>query len=232
MSTNIAPESVAAEPGDRVIFSGVNSNNDTNVLVASLEQESVPAFHLTNTAMVDGTAILTRLAAKADISHTHEMTEVTGLTSALMGKASVSHTHSADDVMDGTTNKAYTAIEKTKLSGVAPEATANDTDANLKARTNHTGAQAIGTVTGLQAALDAKQMAIASGAHIADAATNAATNSPTNLNPVTTLLGGLTGEVNATNAKQNDLAAKYNDLAAKYNTLLDRMEAQSLLLAS
>ncbi len=84
---------------------------------------------------------------------------------------------------------------------------------------------------------------IDAGAHIADgsnnAATNAATNAPTNLNPVTTLLGSLTGEVNATNAKQNDLAAKYNDLATKYNdlatkfnTYLDRGENAGILLTS
>lgn len=38
---------------------------------------------------------------------------------------------------------------------VSTTATANDTDANLKDRANHTGVQAISTVTGLQDALDA-----------------------------------------------------------------------------
>lgn len=60
----------------------------------------------------------------------------------------------ADDIGDGTINKAYTASEKTKLSGVATGATANDTDANLKNRANHTGSQAIASITGLQTALD------------------------------------------------------------------------------
>lgn len=62
---------------------------------------------------------------------------------------------------------------------------------------------------------------VVTGAHIADAATNA----PTNLNVITTLLGTLTGEVNATNTKQNDLATKFN-------TLLDRLEASGLLASS
>lgn len=48
------------------------------------------------------------------------------------------------------------AADKTKLDGVATGATVNDTDANLKNRANHTGSQAISTVTGLQTALDAK----------------------------------------------------------------------------
>lgn len=55
---------------------------------------------------------------------------------------------SADKTADGTTNKVYTATEKTKLAGVATGATANDTDANLKDRANHTGTQAPSTITG------------------------------------------------------------------------------------
>lgn len=51
----------------------------------------------------------------------------------------------------------YTTADKNKLDGVAVNATSNDTDANLKNRTNHTGTQAISTVSGLQAALDNKQ---------------------------------------------------------------------------
>lgn len=48
------------------------------------------------------------------------------------------------------------ATAETKLAGITAGATANDTDANLKARANHTGTQAISTVSGLQSALDGK----------------------------------------------------------------------------
>jgi hypothetical protein len=51
-------------------------------------------------------------------------------------------------ITDGTTNKAYTATEKTKLSGVASGATANSTDAQLRDRSTHTGTQSAGTITG------------------------------------------------------------------------------------
>ena len=44
----------------------------------------------------------------------------------------------------------------TKLSGIASGATKNQTDTHLLSRTNHTGEQAIATVTGLQNALDLK----------------------------------------------------------------------------
>lgn len=48
------------------------------------------------------------------------------------------------------------AADKTKLDGVAAGATANSTDAQLRDRATHTGAQAMSTVTGLQTALDGK----------------------------------------------------------------------------
>ena len=89
-------------------------------------------------------------------------------------------------------------------------------------------AMTIASISGLQAALDAKNPLITIAANISDSQTNAATDAPTNLNTVTTLLGSLTGQVNSTNAKQNDLATKYNDPATKFNTLLSHLEAQGL----
>ena len=56
----------------------------------------------------------------------------------------------------GLSTEDYTTAEKNKLSGIAAGATANATDAQLRDRATHTGAQAISTVTGLQTALDAK----------------------------------------------------------------------------
>ena len=58
------------------------------------------------------------------------------------------------DLSETSGAKIMTAAERTKLAGVAPGATANDTDANLKNRANHTGTQPIATVEGLPAALD------------------------------------------------------------------------------
>lgn len=51
----------------------------------------------------------------------------------------------------GLSTEDYTTTEKTKLAGIAASATANDTDANLKNRANHTGTQAASTITGLAA---------------------------------------------------------------------------------
>ncbi|GHC12468.1 hypothetical protein GCM10007291_07120 [Gemmobacter nanjingensis] len=60
------------------------------------------------------------------------------------------------DLAETATAKIMTGDERAKLAGIAPAATANDTDADLRDRTTHTGSQAISTVTGLQAALDGK----------------------------------------------------------------------------
>lgn len=50
----------------------------------------------------------------------------------------------------------YTNADLTKLAGIAEQATKNATDAQLRDRATHTGAQPIASVTGLQTALDAK----------------------------------------------------------------------------
>lgn len=49
--------------------------------------------------------------------------------------------------VDGTNAGVMTPTQKTKLDGIATGATANDTDANLKARANHTGTQSADTIT-------------------------------------------------------------------------------------
>lgn len=56
----------------------------------------------------------------------------------------------------GLSTEDFTSNEKTKLGAIAPNATANATDASLRDRSTHTGQQAISTVTGLTAELAAK----------------------------------------------------------------------------
>lgn len=73
-------------------------------------------------------------------------------------KASQSHVGSTDGhpIVNTVDSGLMSATDKTKLDGVASGATANQTDAYLLSRSNHTGSQAISTVTGLQTALDGK----------------------------------------------------------------------------
>lgn len=50
----------------------------------------------------------------------------------------------------------FTNVLKTKLDGIATQATKNQTDTHLLARSNHTGSQAISTITNLQTSLNNK----------------------------------------------------------------------------
>jgi hypothetical protein len=58
---------------------------------------------------------------------------------------------------------------------------------------------------------------------ISSATTDAATDAPTDLDPITTLLGTLTQELNYSNERLNAAADKYNDLATKFNALLGKV---------
>src|SRR5690606_1721624 len=56
----------------------------------------------------------------------------------------------------GTVNGRNLSTDGAKLDGIATGATKNQTDTYLRSRANHTGSQAISTITGLQTALDGK----------------------------------------------------------------------------
>lgn len=79
--------------------------------------------------------------------------DIDGLQATLDAKAGTDLATTTEAGLMGT-------VDKSKLDGIENGATANDTDANLKDRSNHTGEQEITTVTGLQDALNGKQAAI------------------------------------------------------------------------
>lgn len=69
-------------------------------------------------------------------------------------------THSVielNDVTSAGSGQIITNEERTKLAGIQAEATKNQTDSYLLDRANHTGTQAISSVSGLQTTLDNKQ---------------------------------------------------------------------------
>ena len=53
----------------------------------------------------------------------------------------------------GLSGVSFTSADKSKLDGIAENATANSTDSQLRERSTHTGTQAISTISGLQAEL-------------------------------------------------------------------------------
>lgn len=82
--------------------------------------------------------------------------DITDAANVAAAGAFMTATDTSDDITEGATNLFFTSAEKTKLDNIATAATANSSDAILLDRANHTGAQAISTVTGLQTALDGK----------------------------------------------------------------------------
>jgi hypothetical protein len=66
-----------------------------------------------------------------------------------------SQVFNADAISDGTTNKVFTATEQTKLTGIEQSATANQSNAFLKNRINHTGQQSANTISNFASAVNA-----------------------------------------------------------------------------
>ena len=82
-------------------------------------------------------------------------------------RANHTGTQSADTLVDGTTNKAFLATERTKLAGVATGATANATDAQLRDRSTHTGTQVAATISDFQTTVSANTSVTANTTHAA-----------------------------------------------------------------
>jgi len=82
-------------------------------------------------------------------------------------RANHTGTQSADSLVDGTTNKAFLATERTKLTGIATGATANATDAQLRDRSTHTGTQTASTISDFQTTVSANTTVTANTTHAA-----------------------------------------------------------------
>lgn len=100
--------------------------------------------------------------------------------------------------------------DKSKLNGIEAAATANQTDAYLLDRTNHTGTQAISTVDGLQLSLDGKE-------HVLTAGTNVVIDRTNPLNPVisATLSGGGGGDVVGPASSVNNEVVLFDGITGK-----------------
>lgn len=99
------------------------------------------------------------LRARASHTGTQTIATIEGLQLALGDKVDVV-------AGKGLSSADFTTAEKAKLGGIAASATANASDAELRARASHTGTQAVSTVEGLAAALAGKQPNLVSGTNI------------------------------------------------------------------
>lgn len=116
----------------------------------------------TNAAVVynDATGVLSISASGPGATVGREEVEdfVGGLVTNGTG-ISVVYDDAANRLSISLAGEVYSTAEKNKLAGIAAGATANATDAELRDRATHTGEQPIASITGLQAALDAKAAA-------------------------------------------------------------------------
>lgn len=171
---------------------------------------------------VNGPASATNLRVVVFDGTTGKLVKDGGATIAqVRDRSTHTGTQSADTVVDGTTNKAYTAAEKTKLGGVATGATANSPDATLLARANHTGTQSLDTTTdsGTRVAMipaeRTKLSGVATGATANDTDANLKNRANhTGTQPASTITGLATV---ATSGAYGDLSGKptLGDAAAK-----------------
>lgn len=157
----------------------------------------------------------TALQANIDAEAAARASAITSASTADRARSNHTGTQNADTLTDGTTNKAFTAVERTKLSGIATGATANSSDATLLARANHTGTQAISTVSGLQAAIDAKQDALGL---TTDGTTVTAPNNLTVNGQLTIFNADVSGSIDGTQAGFDLISASTNLTATEIET--------------
>lgn len=149
----IGPE--ASVPGEIALFEDATGKRLSRATVTGLLKaaDGVLAQAVAGTDYVTPAGLGSAIAPKANAAD---------VTAALAEKADTTDVGTAlatkVDKIAGKqlSTEDYSTAEKTKLAGIAAGATANSTDADLLDRENHTGEQAIGTVTGLQTALDGK----------------------------------------------------------------------------
>jgi hypothetical protein len=137
----------------------VDNTSDASKPVSTAQQAALDlkadASALTSEASTRAAADTT-LQANIDAEASARASAISSASTADRDRANHTGTESADTLTDGITNKAFTATERTKLSGIATGATANSSDATLLARANHTGTQPLSTISdaGTAAALN------------------------------------------------------------------------------
>lgn len=139
--TGIYATKVASDLQFKSLVAGTNVtlSNDANTITINASGGGGSTDHSTLT--------------NRNIADQHPISAITGLQTVLDAKAPT-------DVATTSVNGLMSAADKTKLNGIAAGATVNSSDATLLARANHTGTQAISTVTNLQTELDGKQKLI------------------------------------------------------------------------
>lgn len=153
-----------ADQTDSEIVTAINNelgNTDWQTQISALTQEQVEDYvaalfqagsHTNITVTYDDAAGSISLSGSGGGggggSLTQEEVEdyVGGLVASGTG-VTVTYDDAGNALTISLSGESYTTAEQTKLSGIETGATANDTDANLKTRSNHTGTQTAATIS-------------------------------------------------------------------------------------
>ena len=132
---------------------------DLDTTVNTLISSTPPSSHTHETSQITdfATAVNSLIGSTAPSSHTHDTSQITDFDSAvntlISGSNGSGHGTGSvtahNDITSAGSGSIITGTERTKLNGIATGATANQTDAHLLSRANHTGTQAVSTITGL-----------------------------------------------------------------------------------
>lgn len=96
------------------------------------------------------------LLSRDNHTGTQPVSSITGLSDILATKLTSADLVGINSSITSLQLNQFTSAERTKLNGIAVGATQNAADSYLLSRVNHTGTQAISTITGLQTTLDTK----------------------------------------------------------------------------
>jgi len=186
------PSEGAFADGDKTKLDGIASGAEVNVQsdwdassgdAQILNKPTIPS-NLSDLSDVDTTSPSTGQVLKWDGSSWGPDTDSTGgggggttnLSASADGTSLTVASSSGDDAsIPAATTSAWGAMtdeDKTKLDGIDTAATANDTDANLKARANHTGTQAASTITSFATEVANTSAVTANTAKVSNVTTN------------------------------------------------------------
>jgi hypothetical protein len=127
--------------GGAIKISNASANPDSIEISSLLSLKNHKISNLANGTALSDAVNKSQLDLKANTSDLPTKTS--------LGLNNVPNTDFTSAVTANTAKNSYPSGDATKLAGIATGATANQTDAYLLARANHTGTQSVSTITGL-----------------------------------------------------------------------------------
>jgi len=132
--------------------------NNSSITTEKINDGAITADKLADTAVTPGSYTATNLTVDAQGR----------ITAAANGSASPTAAEVKTLYESNADTNEFDDAEQTKLAGIAANATANDTDSNLKNRANHTGTQLAATISDLTSSITTVVESDASGATSAE----------------------------------------------------------------